>query len=88
LATGELVKLLDLGACDLGEMSDPVTAAAADYDTVLKTQLALVSVRLLLQNMLWAESDSRKERKLQRQLDDTKATGFMLSSILSAMRAQ
>jgi hypothetical protein len=68
LATGELVKLLDLGACDLGEMSDPVTAAAADYDTVLKTQLALVSVRLLLQNMLWAESDSRKERNLRPKL--------------------
>ena len=79
---------LDLTACGLGEMTDPVTAAAADYDTVLKTQLALIAARLALQNDHWSETNRARERKLERQLDDSKHTGYMLSSVLNAMRAQ
>jgi len=88
VAAGALVTFLDLTACGLKEMNDPVTAAAADYDTVLKTQLALVSARLALQNEHWSETNRAKERKIERQLDDSKHTGYMLSSILNAMRAQ
>ena len=79
---------LDLAACGLKEMTDPVSAAAADYDTVLKTQLALIAARLALQNDHWAETNRARERKLERQLDDAKHTGYMLSSVLNAMRAQ
>ena len=79
---------LDLPAAGLSEWQDPATAAAAGYDSAVKLMAAIIATRLVLQTMHWKEKDRAVCRKLERELDDLKHSGYMLSSLLNASRAQ
>jgi hypothetical protein len=78
---------LNLKASGLGEWMDPEQAAAADAGSQMRLQAALIATRNVVLVQWWNESDARKERKLKAALDEMKATGFMLSSLLNAGKA-
>jgi len=80
--------LLNLTAAGLSEWLDPSTAAAADVDSAIKLQAAIIATRLQLQNMLWKEADRVICRKLETSLQELHHTGILLASLLNASRYQ
>ena len=83
-----MTEFLDLRAAGLAEWLDPQDAAAADIDSAIKLQAALIATRNIVLVQWWNESDARKERKLKQALVELKDSGFMLSSLLNASRYQ
>lgn len=79
---------LDLAGANLPEWESPEEAAIASVDSMMRLQAMLIATRLLLQRMHYTAENRLTEKKLERELDDTKATGFMLSGLLNAARHQ
>lgn len=71
----------------LEDFADPRTASAATIDAQRKLNLMLIAARLAMQldrDIARREGDRRRERQLDRDLDDTYRTGVMLAAGLKS----
>ncbi len=83
-----MVEFLDLAGAGLSEWENPAGAAAASVDSQMKVMAMLLATRMLLQRKHYAAVNRLEEKKLERELDDLRHTGYMLASLLNAERHQ